>query len=348
MSHRHKHPETSRWFFILASVLVIILTWQIVEPFVLVLTTAAIAAIILAPVDEWVRKYVKKPKLAAILTVIGASIVFLIPTLTILLLMIQQATEIVEASLAEDSLLRSFDLTTSPLFLLLPEIVQNYIVSIDIVAIGKSVASWLVDNLDEFFSSTANLVFKTFFFFISLYYFLSDRKKIHAELLALSPFKDKLDADIIGRLIRTVRGVVFGALIVAVVQAILGTIGMAFFGVPGSLLWGSLIIIAAQVPLLGVGLVMGPAILYLLITGNLGAALGLLIWSAVAVGLVDNLLSPYIVGGQTKLHAFLILIAILGGLQLFGPIGIVVGPTILAALMVIIDLYKSGLLEKSK
>ena len=91
---------------------------------------------------------------------------------------------------------------------------------------------------------------------------------------------------------------------------------------------------------------MVPAVVFLWVTGSVGSAIGLTIWAVVAVGLVDNLLSPYLVSGKTKMHGLLILLAILGGIQLFGPIGFIVGPTILAGLMVLIDLYRQGVLEK--
>ena len=91
-----------------------------------------------------------------------------------------------------------------------------------------------------------------------------------------------------------------------------------------------------------------PAVLYLFFTGAQGAALGLLIWSFIAVGLADNFVGPFLIKGTTNMNAFLILLSILGGLQTFGPIGIIVGPTILAGFMALIELYRSGLFVASE
>ena len=88
---------------------------------------------------------------------------------------------------------------------------------------------------------------------------------------------------------------------------------MTIFGVPGALIWGGAIL-AALVPLVGTAVVLIPAILFLF-SGSTGAALGLLIWSVVFVSMADNLIGPYLIGGSTHMHAFLILLSVLGGLS---------------------------------
>jgi predicted PurR-regulated permease PerM len=149
-------------------------------------------------------------------------------------------------------------------------------------------------------------------------------------------------------MIATVRGVVFGSLIIAMIQGVVAAVGLTLFGVPGALIWAGLVVIAAQVPMLGTSVIMLPAVGYLFLTGNTTQGIGLLVWSLVAVGLVDNILQPFIVGGRTRMHALLILLSMLGGLNVFGPIGFIFGPTILAAFLVMIELYRSGILEKDR
>jgi len=202
-----------------------------------------------------------------------------------------------------------------------------------------------VKNLGDVFSKSASLAFNTFIFFISLYYFLIDRKRIYETVLELSPLKDRLDNEIVDKITRTVRSVVFGSLIIASIQAVLAIIGMLVLGVPGALLWGSFVIVAAQVPIVGVGLVMVPAVLYLVITGSYASALGLFIWSVFAVGFIDNLLRPVLLGAKTQMPELLVLVSILGGVSYFGPIGLILGPTVLALILVMIDLYKAGILD---
>ncbi|MDA1024674.1 MAG: AI-2E family transporter, partial [bacterium] len=199
---------------------------------------------------------------------------------------------------------------------------------------------------EPIFSSILSIFFGAGLFLISTYFFLVERTRIKKEILALSPFNDKLDQQIVRRIVDAMRGVVFGALIVALLQGIFATIGFAIFGVPSPVLWGTIVMIAAQVPMIGASLVMIPAIAFLLISGKTAAAIGMAIWAIVVVGMIDNIISPYLIEGRTKMHALLILLSILGGLRFFGPIGFIIGPTVLASVMAIIELYKSGVWEQ--
>ncbi|MEK7665811.1 MAG: AI-2E family transporter [Patescibacteria group bacterium] len=333
-------------FFLLLTAGVAFLFWKIIAPFAMVLVTAGVLAIILAPLDDRLRRLVKHKRLSALIMALAVLLVLVVPLFLISIVMIQQATDIVQRSFGEDGWFRSIDLTTLPIISQLPEVVRSQINAIDLPQMLKGVAGFALENIAQLFASTARLVFNTFLFFIAFFYILVDRERIYHEVLTLSPLSDSVDKNIIHKIVQTARAVVLGSLIVALVQAIIATIGMTIFGVPGALIWGALVIVAAQVPMLGVGLVMIPAVVYLFIIGENGAGLGLLIWSLTAVGLVDNLLQPLLIQGKTRMHALLILISILGGLQLFGPIGLILGPTILAAFLVILELYKSGILEK--
>ena len=158
----------------------------------------------------------------------------------------------------------------------------------------------------------------------------------------------KTDAARLKRIGGAIRGVVFGVLLVAIIQGIVAGVGMTIFGVPGALIWGALTMVAGLVPILGTAIVLIPAILYLFLTGSTVSALGLLIWSVVFVSMIDNLIGPYLIGGRAHLHSFLVLISVLGGLAAFGSVGAIAGPTILAALLGLLELYKSGILSTGK
>lgn len=328
-----------RWFFFAISVLVVYLFWKVFEPFALVLVTAAIAAIVIAPLERRLRVSISHPKLAAFLMVLLVFVAIVIPLVLMSVAMVQQAVDLLQRSLADDSWLQIKNLAGHPWFSELPLFMQRELQGLDFAALVRNIAGWSFQNVGSIFSSAATFLFHTVLFFIALYYLLVDRQRLYDEVLKLSPFGDRLDADIVKRLVRTVRSVVFGALIVAVVKGVLTAIGMTIFDVPGALIWGAVTILAAQVPLVGVGITIIPAVVYLLLTGQNADAVGLAIWGGLLVGLVDNFLSPYLVERRTNMHSFLILISMLGGLQLFGAIGLVIGPTILAALMVVIELY---------
>lgn len=347
MSKAFDHADLARWFFLILLIGVSALFWKVIEPFAMVLLTAGIVAIIITPVERHVRSWIGHPKISAVIMLILVLAAIVIPLITVALLIANQAMQIIQDTVANPSWVESFDIYTLPLVKVLPDILVTQIAAINVTELLRGVATWIVQNVGTIFASSADIIFKTFIFFVSLYFFLVDREKIHAEFIALSPLRKTIDENIAKRLIATVRGVVFGSLIIAVIQGILAAIGLTIFGVPGALIWAALVVIAAQVPMLGTSVIMIPAVAYLALSGHVPQAIGLLVWSMVAVGLIDNMLQPFIVGNRTRMHALLILLSMLGGLNAFGPIGFIFGPTILAAFLVVIELYRSGILEKT-
>ncbi len=343
-----EHQNIAKWFFLLIFTAVSFLFWKVLEPFILVLLTAIIAAILVSPIERHVREWIGHPKISAFIMVLLVFAVVVLPLATLGLVAADQAVQLIQDTLANPVWVNAFDIRTFPFIDTLPNILIAQITQIDPGELLRTVAAWAVQNLGTIFASSADVVFKTFIFFVSLYYFLLDREKIKAEVITLSPLKISIDKNITSRLIGTVRGVVFGSLIVAVIQGVVAGIGLAIFGVPGPLIWAGLVVIAAQVPMLGTSMIMLPAVGYLFISGHAPQAIALLIWSMCAVGLVDNFLQPIIVGSRTRMHALLILLSMLGGLNAFGPIGFILGPTVLAAFLVLLELYKSGILEKAK
>jgi predicted PurR-regulated permease PerM len=340
------HETVAKWFFILLATGITILFWKILQPFAIVLATAGIAAVIFSPLEKRLRKMVRHGWLSSALIVLLVVLILVGPLTAIGVIMVQQAIDIVGVTVANPDWVSNFRLQEIPIVTALPVFAREYLLSVDLAAILGGIAAWLSSNLGTIFSGGASLIFKTFIFFICLYFFLFERERIIAEALELSPFKDSVDRNIILRMVETVRGVVFGSLIVSVVQGIVAGIGFTIFGVPGAFIWASVVVVASQVPIIGTSAVTVPAIIYLFLTGNMVAGIGLALWALLAVGLIDNLLSPFIVSGRTKMHTLLILLSILGGIEFFGPIGFVLGPTVLAAFLVILELYKAGILEK--
>jgi predicted PurR-regulated permease PerM len=346
MQHATQHESVARWFFLGIAAIVLFLFWKIVEPFAIVLLTAGIFSIIMTPLEKKLRHLVKRAWLSSLIMVLITFVLIVGPLATATVIMAQQALDIIRETVANPDWVSHFKLAEQPYIMALPEFLRDYILSVNIPELLRNIAQWASMNAVAALSGGATLVFKTSIFFICLYFFLFEREKINHELIQLSPFKDTVDRGIMVRMTETVRGVVFGSIIVSIIQGIVAAIGFTIFGVPGALIWAAVVVVASQIPMLGTSTVTVPAVIYLLLIGHVPAAIGLAIWSAFAVGLVDNIVSPFIVGGRTKMHALLILLSILGGIQYFGPIGFILGPTILAAFLVILELYKAGILER--
>ncbi len=341
------HAHVARWFFLLLAAGVAALFWTVVSPYAITLVTAAIAGIVLSPLERRIRRIVRHPRVSVGIVVVGVLFLVVGPLATLAALTLDQAFGVVSSTVANPDWVSEFRLEEQASFQVLPQFARHALSSVDVVGVLRNVAQWTTSHLGAFLQGTTTFVLNTFIFFVALFYFLLDRERIVKEAMALSPLRDRVDHDIAARMVGTVRGVIFGSLIVATVQGVLAGIGLTIFGVPGALLWAALVVIAAQIPMLGTSIVLLPCVAYLFLSGQTGAGIGLLIWSLVLVSTVDNVLKPYIVGGRTRMHGLLILVSMLGGLEAFGPIGFILGPTILAAFLVVIELYKAGILEKN-
>jgi predicted PurR-regulated permease PerM len=134
---------------------------------------------------------------------------------------------------------------------------------------------------------------------------------------------------------------------VALIQGVVMGIGLWIFNVPNPALWGVVAAVASLLPMIGTALVSVPAIIFLFATGSTASSLGLLVWSVVAVGMIDNFLSPIIVGKKIHLPSIIILFSVLGGISLLGPVGILIGPLTVSLLYTLISIYRNEFFKQN-
>ena len=163
-SHVHK-TDVSRWFFLFASAMTLFLFWHIIEGFVITIVTAAIAAIMLNPVERFVRKKLKNRHISSVLVSLAFLLVILTPLSIAGILMVGQAQELIDGAIGEAGWMQSFDVTQSSLYQTLPGIVQDKIASIDIAALGNDTFDWVVKNIGAIFAGTANVILQILIFF---------------------------------------------------------------------------------------------------------------------------------------------------------------------------------------
>jgi predicted PurR-regulated permease PerM len=142
------------------------------------------------------------------------------------------------------------------------------------------------------------------------------------------------------------RAVVFGTLVTAAVQGVSVALGFAFVGLPSPVVFGALAAVLSVVPVGGTAFVWGPAALWLLAIGRGGAALFLLIWGLLIVGLADNLLRPLLISGRTEVPTLAIFVGVLGGLAAFGLVGMFVGPLLISLTVVLVRFADESLASR--
>jgi predicted PurR-regulated permease PerM len=154
------------------------------------------------------------------------------------------------------------------------------------------------------------------------------------------PLDDRRAREIIDRTQEVISASVYGVLVIALIQGTLGGIAFWALGLPSALLWGVVMVFLSMIPMAGAFVVWVPAALYLVITGAWGKAIILTVWGALVIGSVDNFLRPKLVGEKTRLHELLIFFSVLGGLQVFGVIGLVLGPVVVAITIALLDVLR--------
>lgn len=214
--------------------------------------------------------------------------------------------------------------------------------SLNITNYIQNFLEWSFANLDTLFSSVSKFILEIFIMLFALFYLLRDGGKFKRYFMIISPLADSYDERIFFKLKQAIRSIVVGSLVVGVIQGILTGLGFFIFGVPNPALWGSFAVLAALIPGIGTSLVIVPGVLYLFFVSTHMHAFGLLAWGIVAVGLIDNFLGPMLVNRGVQIHPFLILLAVMGGLSFFGPIGFIAGPLIVALLFALLEIYNSS------
>lgn len=325
-----------RYFFFGLLFLTLVFTFFIFRPFWIVLVLGASFAIVLRPIYNWlVSKKISKT-FASLITILFFLILICVPLFGIGVLVFNQSEKVYHL-VTNTNQITPF---ISNLNYSINHILPNGM-SFNLSARISDFISLISNNVAQIFSSTLSTIFGFILMIVAIFYFLKDGAEWKKSLIILSPMSDIDDKKIIARLKQTINGVLKGTLLIALVQGILMGIGLTIFGVPNAALWAVVAAIASLIPTIGTALVSVPAIIYLYATGDLPQAIGLLIWSILVVGMIDNFLSPMIVGRSIKIPEFLILFSVLGGITLLGPVGVLIGPLAVSLLYSLISIYRN-------
>lgn len=322
-------------FFTLLISTGIALLW-IFKPFFSGLLLAVTAAIIARPLYHYLEKHLKRTNLTATLTFLIVVAVIAVPVGIIGGQIVNQAQNVYSSY--QDDTDPNFTYTSEGIMKQITELIPGAS-SFDITKIKEQLAAWLSGNLNELFSSVLSITVNSFIFLFALFYLLRDGDRLKKAMYELSPLTSNQTRALVARFENTVRSVVVGSLLVALIQGAITTVGLLIFGVPEAFLLGSASVIAALIPGVGPSIIMLPAAVFLYFSGHTTAAIGLAIWSIVIVGTIDNLIRPFLIERGMNVHPFLILISVLGGLAVFGPIGFLVGPIVLSLFFTLSDIY---------
>jgi predicted PurR-regulated permease PerM len=322
----------------------------ILLPFYSAVLWAVILALVFSPVERWFNNRLpNQPNLATFLTLLSIVGIVLVPVAFTGASIVSEATTLYENIQSGDIKLGSF---LQRFLDALPTWATNFLAHFgvtDVADMQARIISLLAEG-SQFFATqavlvgqgTANVLLGTSIMLYLLYFFLRDGGKLSQKIIHAVPLADEYKDALFHKIAVVVRAMVKGTILVAILQGFLGGLIFWALGIHAPVLWGVVMAFLSLLPAVGASIVWFPVAVYLLATGAFGKGLILMAFGAGVIGLVDNLLRPYLVGKDTALPDYIVLISTLGGIALLGLNGLVVGPLIAALFIAVWDIAARG------
>tara|TARA_B100002051_G_C16745815_1_gene647538 strand:- start:11167 stop:12222 length:1056 start_codon:yes stop_codon:yes gene_type:complete len=320
------------------------MVWLIMAPFLTALALSIIIVTICQPLYEKIKARVPKQN-KSIAALVSTLVVLTVIILPLVLMSSLVVGEIVNFYQDLDTDTGSIQAQIAGIEASLQTIAPNF--ELNLAEQIKSSAEWITGNLGAIFAGTVSTIFIFFISLIGSFYFFRDGAELLQLVIKASPLPDDEDRIILHRLATAVRAVATGTVLVAIIQGSLVALGFTLVGIDRAALWGSVASVGALIPGVGTTIVNVPAIIYLFATGQMVSGFILLIWAVLIVGMVDNFIGPYLMSRGNNLHPFIILISVLGGIALMGPIGFVIGPVIVTLFIVLLEIYNQYIVNEN-
>ena len=333
------------WVLLLVTAVLLYLCWRMIQPFLSVILWATVLVILFHPVHKRLKQRITQPWLAALVSCLLVILIILVPVALVTLAVINELSNAVQTvQQAPNYLLDPNSPTTGPILNFLGQYIDiNHLRSEEfLVERIRGVSGQLAGRTLGFIGGLVGAIVQTFFVIFTMFYFFRDGDNISRTVRDSLPL-DREQADSI--MIRTrevIDASVYGVITIAIIQGTLGGLAFWALGLRSAIIWGVVMTFLSMIPMLGAFLVWVPAAIYLALTGHYVKAILLAAWGTLVIGMIDNFLRPKLVGSRTRLHELLIFFSVLGGLNVFGVIGVVLGPVVLAITLSLIEVYRAA------
>lgn len=320
------------------------LLFRILQPFLLIFLISFILSVFLNPLFAYLHQRLRLSKtISATLAIFVSILVVSIPLSIIITLLVNETNNVLQFIQANSGTrnelthtvygyLNQWGISTQNLEF---EVNKHIVTTLGFVSTG----------LTSILSQTFGLILHGFLTLLVTFYFLMHKETIIRYVSNVNLLSQADTERLTSRATEVMTATIRGNLIVLAIQAVLGGVGFAIFGLSSPVLLGVLYGLASLIPVVGITLVWLPAAAYLILSGNLVGGIGIAAWCIISNLLMDNVISPKIVAGETRLHPLFILFGVLGGVQLFGLFGIILGPTIIALSFIALEMYRQLLNE---
>lgn len=336
-----------RTFLALVALATIAFAW-VLQPFYGAILWGLVVAILFNPLNQRIRKALGQRKsLASVTTVLLVIVIVILPLILISASLTQQATGFysrVQSGELDLVLYLQHMLDALPGW---TREILNYFGLTDLDAMRSRLADALKQGSQLIAASALGIGLSAFDFALGLgvmlyllFFLLRDGDTLLKRVRDAVPLHAEQKTLLLSRISLVVRATVKGGIAVAIVQGMLGGLAFWILGIPAPLLWAVVMAFLSLLPAIGAAIVWAPVALYLLASGSIWEGLFLIGFGTIVIGLVDNLLRPFLVGKSTKLPDYVVLISTLGGIEVFGLNGFVIGPLIAAIFMVSWEIFR--------
>lgn len=341
---------------------ILALAFIITRPFLPALFTGAIIAYLSYPLYKKTLKRINNKNIAAFIIAIVIVLIFTIPLIAVIGLISKEAyttyttlnqqnlgTNFMRIVCKDEGYLSCRALKSFVSFL--PEEDLDYYLQITI----KKITEFIIEDIGDFLASIPAFLLNFFVMMFVVYYLLKDGESVAKRIKNILPLKESHKQHVLERFHNITSAVFYGSILTAILQGILGGIGFFILGISSPILWGFIMTIFALIPYFGTAIVWLPAALNLLFIGYLQndnsftiRGIVLILYGVFIISTIDNILRPKLISNKAKVHPILVLLGVLGGLSLFGFLGLILGPIMLALLMTFVDIYEEEKAELEK
>ena len=321
------------------------LSYQIISPFLTPIAWAIVFSVVFYPVYAFIGRYIKVKAIASSITVLLVFVVIIAPITYISFLLIDELQGIgdyMNAGGFEVVRAQTENLKASPFFSkLISFIGESDVPTADLIMdnlkkIGNVLAEKLSLRITNIIGAAVNFLFMIF----TIFFLFKDGPRFLTKAKDYMPFSEEQKARLAIQMKDMIASTVYGGVVVAIIQGFLGGIAFFVLDMESPVLWGIAMSVMSFVPLVGTFSIWGPTAIYLVIQGNYLQGIGLILFGTFVISMVDNILKPLIIGSRTKMPTIIIFFSVLGGIKVFGIIGLIMGPLIMAVFISVFEIFR--------
>jgi len=318
------------------------LVFLVFEPFLAPLAWAVVLVVVSYPVyARLARKW--NPTLAATASTVGVILILIVPALLVTGAFVHQGVEAVQE--VQQQIQSGHFSWVNDLWLRVqarfPDANPGNLTTV-IHRYADAGAAYLGSRLGAVLRNTAVFLFHLAVMILAMFYLFRDGDSIVARLREVLPFEKSHRDKMIDETRELIFASVTSSLVAAVAHGILGGLAFGLTGIRAPIFWGVMMGFFSLIPLVGSALIWVPAAVSLMVDGHIGMGIALMIFCSVIVGLVDNIIRPWMISGRAEMGGLVVFISVLGGISVFGMLGVVLGPIVVAAGASMLDLYAPG------